>query len=93
MARKSRFASGGLAYQVMNRTWGKMDLFEDAGDYEAFERVLAEALGEREKSMRLCEQGCMTGSAAPFRMTSEGQECPSLSHSMTDKNVCPTGLG
>ena len=29
-------------------------MFEDAGDYEAFERVLAEALAERETSMRLC---------------------------------------
>lgn len=37
----------------MNRTWGGMELFEDSGDYEAFERVLAEASG-REKSMRIC---------------------------------------
>jgi putative transposase len=54
MARKPRFSPGGLAYHVMNRTWGSIELFEDAGDYEAFERVLAEALTEREKSMRLC---------------------------------------
>ena len=53
MARKPRNAPGGLAYHVMNRTWGKIDLFEDAGDYEAFERVLAQAV-EREKSMRVC---------------------------------------
>jgi len=26
----------------MNRTWGKIELLEDAADYEAFERVLAE---------------------------------------------------
>jgi putative transposase len=38
----------------MNRTWARIELFEDAADYEAFERVLAEALGEREKSMGLC---------------------------------------
>jgi putative transposase len=54
MARKPRFSPGGLAYHVMNRTWGKLELFEDAGDYEAFERVLAESLDGREKSMRLC---------------------------------------
>jgi putative transposase len=37
----------------MNRTWGKIELFQDAGDYEAFLRVLAEALG-RQPKMRLC---------------------------------------
>jgi hypothetical protein len=31
----------------MNRTWGGMELFEDSGDYEAFERILAEALDIR----------------------------------------------
>src|SRR5439155_12357647 len=41
------------AYHVMNRTWPGNELFADAGDYEAFERVLAEAL-ERFRSMRLC---------------------------------------
>ena len=53
MARKPRFSPGGLAYHVMNRTWGKLELFQDAGDYQAFERVLVEAL-EREPMMRLC---------------------------------------
>ena len=53
MARKPRFSPGGLAYHVMNRTWGKLELFQDTGDYEAFEKVLAEAL-EREPTMRLC---------------------------------------
>jgi putative transposase len=53
MARKPRYAPGGLAYHVMNRTWGKIELFEDEADYLAFEKVLVEAL-EREKSMRLC---------------------------------------
>lgn len=52
MARRPRTVLGGLAYHVMNRVAGKQDLFEDAGDYEAFERVLAEAR-EREK-MRVC---------------------------------------
>ena len=54
MARKPRFSPGGLAYHVMNRTWGQIVLFEDSGDFEAFERVLAEAVSEREKTMRLC---------------------------------------
>jgi putative transposase len=53
MARKPRHAPGGIAYHVMNRTWGKIELFEDAGDYEAFERVLVEAAG-REPSVRVC---------------------------------------
>src|SRR5437870_5076272 len=54
MARKPRFAPSGLAYHVMNRTWQGTELFEDAADYEAFERVLAEALLQREKTMGLC---------------------------------------
>jgi putative transposase len=37
----------------MNRTGGKIKLFEDAGDYEAFLLVLAEAL-DRQPDMRLC---------------------------------------
>jgi len=35
MARKPRFAPGGLAYHVMNRTWPGVDLFEDDADYQA----------------------------------------------------------
>ena len=53
MARKPRHAPGGIAYHVMNRASGKLELFEDDGDYAAFERVLAEAV-EREPSARLC---------------------------------------
>jgi putative transposase len=37
----------------MNRSSGNIELFEDAGDYEAFLRVLAEAL-ERLPDIRLC---------------------------------------
>jgi putative transposase len=58
MARKPRFSPGGIAYHVMNRTWGAIELFQDAGDYEAFERVLAEAV-ERDKAMRVCAYALM----------------------------------
>jgi putative transposase len=37
----------------MNRSSGNLELFQDAGDYEAFERVLAEAR-QREQGMRVC---------------------------------------
>jgi putative transposase len=57
MARRPRTALGGLAYHVMNRVSGRQDLFEDSGDYEAFERVLAEAR-ERER-MRVCAYALM----------------------------------
>jgi len=57
MARRPRTALGRLAYHVMNRVAGRQDLFEDAGDYEAFERVLAEAR-ERE-GMRVCAYALM----------------------------------
>ena len=53
MARKPRFSPGGLAYHVMNRTPGRVELFEDAGDYQAFEKVLIEAL-DLHRGMRLC---------------------------------------
>ena len=53
MARKLRHVPGGLAYHVMNRAAGRAELFGDAGDYEAFERVLAEAAA-REPAVRVC---------------------------------------
>ena len=53
MSRRPGFAPGGIAYHVMNRTWGRIALFVDSGDYEAFGRVFAEAL-EREPIMRAC---------------------------------------
>jgi putative transposase len=53
MARKPRVSRGGIAYHVMNRTWGAIELFEDSADYEAFERVLAESVA-RFPAMRVC---------------------------------------
>jgi putative transposase len=53
MARKPRFSPGNIAYHVMNRVGPNLELFQDAGDYQAFEKVLAEAL-KREPTMRLC---------------------------------------
>ena len=43
MARKPRFSPGGLAYHVMNRTPGRVELFEDAAGYLAFEKTLFES--------------------------------------------------
>lgn len=44
MARKLRSAAGGVVYHVLNRAVGRGTLFEDEGDYAAFEKVLAEAV-------------------------------------------------
>jgi hypothetical protein len=33
---------GGVVYHVINRGVGRMQLFDDAADYAAFERVLAQ---------------------------------------------------
>ena len=52
MGRPKRVTVGGLAYHVLNRGNGRMTLFEDADDYAAFERVLAEAV--QRTGMRLC---------------------------------------
>jgi putative transposase len=51
MGRPLRAAVGGLTYQVLNRSNGRWPLFDkpsdyEAGGYEAFERVLAEAQQE-----------------------------------------------
>ncbi len=53
MARRPRFSPGNIACHVMNRVGPNLELFQDAGDYQAFEKVLAEAL-QREPTMRLC---------------------------------------
>ena len=44
MARRIRATAGGMVYHVLNRGNGRMRLFRKGGDYEAFERVLAEGL-------------------------------------------------
>jgi putative transposase len=43
MGRPLRQALGGAVYHVLNRANGRIDLFEQEGDYAAFERVLQEA--------------------------------------------------
>jgi putative transposase len=43
MPRRLRFASGGYAYHVLNRAVGRTRIFTKPQDYEAFEKVLAEA--------------------------------------------------
>lgn len=43
MGRPLRIAPGGLVYHVLNRANGRQCLFEEDGDYAAFERVLSEA--------------------------------------------------
>jgi putative transposase len=46
MPRAARIAPGGLVYHALNRAVARLPLFQKDGDYEAFERVLAEALQE-----------------------------------------------
>lgn len=43
MPRRPRLATGGLAYDVLNRRVGRLSLFEKPGDYFAFEKILKEA--------------------------------------------------
>ncbi|HXE56281.1 MAG TPA: transposase [Tepidisphaeraceae bacterium] len=54
MARKRRSCPGGLAYHVMNRATARKRIFDDAADYLAFERVLAEARKRSDGQMRIC---------------------------------------
>jgi putative transposase len=44
MPRNPRVAPGGFVYHALNRGVARLPLFEKDGDYEAFERVLAQAL-------------------------------------------------
>jgi len=43
MPRRPRVATGGLAYHVLNRRVGRLQLFEKPGDYAAFEQILQDA--------------------------------------------------
>jgi putative transposase len=45
ISRPLRIAEGGIVYHTPNRAVARRAIFEDDGDYAAFERALAEALG------------------------------------------------
>ena len=53
MPRTARKTLGGYAYHVLNRGVGRMQLFDDDGDYLAFEKVLVEGLAKY-PGVRLC---------------------------------------
>ena len=44
MPRTARSTEGGMIYHALNRGNGRMRIFRKAGDFESFERVLAEGL-------------------------------------------------
>jgi REP element-mobilizing transposase RayT len=44
MERPKRAAAGGLMYHVLNRANARLSIFEKDEDYEAFERILADAI-------------------------------------------------
>src|SRR5258708_6731746 len=48
MGRPRRAAEGGYVYHVLNRANARMPVFEDEGDYEVFEKVLAQAVERTE---------------------------------------------
>jgi putative transposase len=52
MGRPQRAAEGGYVYHVLNRANARMAIFESDADYEAFEKVLVEAV-ERTKTRLL----------------------------------------
>ena len=43
MPRKPRIAPGGIIYHVLNRSVGRMRMFRNDGDFDAFDRLLIEA--------------------------------------------------
>jgi putative transposase len=51
MPRRPRVATAGLVFHVVNRAAKRSTLFEGAGDYQAFERVLALAVARSDVSL------------------------------------------
>ncbi len=44
MSRRKRKNLGGIVYHVLNRANGRLRIFKKAGDFAAFEKILAEGL-------------------------------------------------
>src|SRR5271166_6080684 len=57
MPRTARVAPGGMVFHVLNRGVARMQLFEKAADYQAFEQVLQDALDQ--SPMRICAYAVM----------------------------------
>ena len=70
MGRPHRAAEGGYVYHVLNRANARMTIFRDEADYEAFEKVLLQAV-ERTKT---APAGVLPDaqSLAPGRLAAEG---------------------
>ena len=52
MGRPHRAAEGGFAYHVLNRANARMTIFADEADYEAFEKVLLQAVARTRTRLR-----------------------------------------
>ena len=57
MPRIARVAPGGMVFHVLNRGVARMQLFEKAADYQAFEQVLRDTLDQ--SPMRICTYAVM----------------------------------
>ena len=57
MPRTARVAPGGMVFHVLNRGVPRMQLFEKAADYQAFEQVLRDTLDQ--SPMRICAYAVM----------------------------------
>ena len=57
MLRTARVAPGGMVFHVLNRGVARMQLFEKAADYQAFEQVLQDTLDQ--SPMRICAYAVM----------------------------------
>jgi putative transposase len=52
MARPLRIIRGGVVYHVLNRANGRLRIFKKRGDFEAFEKIVAEGIDRF--AMRVC---------------------------------------
>jgi putative transposase len=71
MPRTARVTPGGMVFHVLNRGVGRRPLFDNEGDYDAFERIIAETLDKC--PMRICGY-CLMPNHWHFVMWPEGDD-------------------
>jgi putative transposase len=85
MPRRRRYGMGGFVFHVLNRGARRGGLFETGGDYDAFERVLREALERR--PIRLLNY-CVMRNHFHFLMWPEtDKDLPEFMHRFTLKQA------
>jgi len=70
MMKRQRITLGGYAYHVLNRANGRLRIFRKAGDFLAFERILAEITRSVKRGRPLGGRSWTQMTAAKLRLES-----------------------